>query len=257
MADVPQNRDRDKKIGRFQELFRGRFSIAQAQRLLEHHQWDLNETVSFVFEAEPRRITEVSQSENEGWQVVLNNRVWRELARQREIPGIETRQFACGPCDKVWWRRVPGRKLVSKCFRCRVRYEAVPKDKEWGIAEYVCDQCNNVFKGFGQMNNSCSPCYNCGNRVQPARIFPPTMRSTWHRGRHTHSCFAHNCFNRAQGEILPGICVHPRSLPRKVVTPCNPHISSGSTVDTFLTQDDLASMISGSSRPNLSDIDED
>ncbi|XP_056021541.1 shiftless antiviral inhibitor of ribosomal frameshifting protein homolog isoform X4 [Ostrea edulis] len=201
MADVPQNRDRDKKIGRFQELFRGRFSIAQAQRLLEHHQWNLQETVSFVLQEEPRRIAEVSQSENE---------------------------------------------RVSKCFRCRKRYDAVPKENEWGIA-----------KGFGQMNNSNNPCYKCGNIVQPDKIFPPTMRRNGERGRHTHSCFAHNCFNRAQGEILPGICVHPRSLPRKVVTPCNPHISSGSTVDTFLTQDDLVSMISGSSRPNLSDIDED
>ncbi|XP_056021540.1 shiftless antiviral inhibitor of ribosomal frameshifting protein homolog isoform X3 [Ostrea edulis] len=212
MADVPQNRDRDKKIGRFQELFRGRFSIAQAQRLLEHHQWNLQETVSFVLQEEPRRIAEVSQSENE---------------------------------------------RVSKCFRCRKRYDAVPKENEWGIAKYVCDQCNNVFIGFGQMNNSNNPCYKCGNIVQPDKIFPPTMRRNGERGRHTHSCFAHNCFNRAQGEILPGICVHPRSLPRKVVTPCNPHISSGSTVDTFLTQDDLVSMISGSSRPNLSDIDED
>uniref|UniRef100_K1RUK3 Uncharacterized protein n=1 Tax=Magallana gigas TaxID=29159 RepID=K1RUK3_MAGGI len=59
------------------------------------------------------------------------------------------------------------------------------------------------------------------------------------------------------GDILPGICVHPKSLGRKVVTPSDQHISSGSTVDTFLTQDGLASISSASSRPNLSDIDED
>lgn len=60
-----------------------------------------------------------------------------------------------------------------------------------------------------------------------------------------------------EGEILPGICVHPKSLGQKVVTPCDQHISTGSTVNTFLTQDDLASISSASSRPNLSDIDED
>ena len=60
-----------------------------------------------------------------------------------------------------------------------------------------------------------------------------------------------------EGRILPGICVHPRSLPRggRAVLHSENHTSTGSTVDTFLTQDDLMSQMSDFS-PNLSDVDE-
>ena len=60
-----------------------------------------------------------------------------------------------------------------------------------------------------------------------------------------------------EGPILPGICVHPRSLPRggRAVLHSENHTSTGSTVDTFLTQDDLMSQMSDFS-PNLSDVDE-
>jgi len=56
---------------------------------------------------------------------------------------------------------------------------------------------------------------------------------------------------------MPGICVHPRSLPRRgrAVLHSESHTSTGSTVDTFLTQDDLMSQISDFN-PNLSDVDE-
>ncbi|XP_061192777.1 shiftless antiviral inhibitor of ribosomal frameshifting protein homolog [Saccostrea echinata] len=256
MADILQDREREKKIGRLQELFRGRFSVGQARRLLEHHGWNLEITTNFIFEADPEELKRVSHSEDEGWQIVLNNRVWRELAKQAKIPEVDIRQFACRPCDSVWWRRVPGRKTVSKCHRCRVRYDAIPKEHEWGLAQFECDQCGNVFIGFGQMNNNYSPCYACGNKVQPARILPKRRSTGGNRRQSTHSCFAYNCYNIA-GDVQPGICVHPKSLARRVVTQSDTHASSGSTVDTFLTQDDLASFISGSSRPNLSDVDEE
>lgn len=238
-----------------QELFRGRFSDDQARRLLAHHGWALDMTVEFVFEAQHNRVKEIAGSEDERWLEVLNRKAWRDLARQKRVEA-EIRQFACRPCDSVWWRRVPGRKTVSKCHRCKTRYDAVPRESEWGVAEFTCRNCGNVFKGFGQMNNTYSPCYVCNDIAQPSKIFPK-MRRTGDRRRNVHSCYANTCYNRAEGEILPGTCVHPKSLGRKVVTPSGQHISTGSTVDTFLTQDDLASISSVSSRPNLSDVDED
>lgn len=43
-------------------------------------------------------------------------------------------------------------------------------------------------------------------------------------------------------------CVHPRNLDRpnkpRAVVPSNQHVSSGSTIDTCLTQDDLLDMVS-------------
>jgi hypothetical protein len=42
---------------------------------------------------------------------VRNRRAWRDLAHQGMVPA-EERQYACGPCDNVWWRKVPTRKAV-------------------------------------------------------------------------------------------------------------------------------------------------
>ena len=50
------------------------------------------------------------------------------------------------------------------------------------------------------------------------------------------------------------ICVHPKSLRQKVVEPSNPHGSTGSTVKTFLTQDNL--ITESEYVPSLADIDE-
>ena len=54
-------------------------------------------------------------------------------------------------------------------------------------------------------------------------------------------------------EPLVQICVHPNSLQKKVLgLGSDRHVSTGSTVRTFLPQDDLDS----SYEPSLSDIDE-
>lgn len=55
--------------------------------------------------------------------------------------------------------------------------------------------------------------------------------------------------------IVP-LCVHPRSLARMVVYPSTPHHSTGSTVATFLTQDDLGS-IDVYLGPRVNDIPEE
>nr|XP_022335015.1 repressor of yield of DENV protein homolog [Crassostrea virginica] len=256
MADVLEEVQRQKQIGKFQELFRGRFSEAQAYRLLNHHHWNLGTAVDFVFEEEANRVKEVAGTEDDRWLEVLSKQAWKELARQKHLSDVSIRQFACGPCDKMWWRRVPSRKAVSKCFRCRKRFDAVPRDNEWGVAEFTCE-CENVFRGYGQMNNTYCPCYVCHRMVQPSKILPKTRGHGYRRNTRAHSCYAGNCYNRADGQIIPDtICVHPKSLGHRVVTPSDPHTSTGSTVNTFLTQDDLASISSGSYHPNLSDVDE-
>jgi len=47
------------------------------------------------------------------------------------------------------------------------------------------------------------------------------------------------CF--IDGEPVVPVCVHPRSLNGRVLEPSKGHVSTGSTVKTFLTQDELMS----------------
>ncbi|XP_038640980.1 shiftless antiviral inhibitor of ribosomal frameshifting protein homolog isoform X1 [Scyliorhinus canicula] len=162
------------------------------------------------------------------------------LARNNEIPGNQ-RQFACPLCDRDWWRDVPERKQVSRCRRCKRRYDPVPRDREWGLAEYVCQMCNHSFRGFGQMGLP-APCYRCRSVVLPIRIIPPKQNPLplENRRRTPHSCCAEDCYNR-QEPYVPGThCIHPktrqvRGLPR-VLCASETHESTGSTVASCISQ---------------------
>ncbi|XP_067877280.1 shiftless antiviral inhibitor of ribosomal frameshifting protein homolog isoform X1 [Heterodontus francisci] len=163
-----------------------------------------------------------------------------DSATRNEIP-CSPRQFACLHCDRDWWREVPDRKMVSRCRRCKRTFEAVPRDKEWGVAEYNCLNCNHSFKSFGQMGLP-APCYRCRSVVLPIQIIPSKRdpRRPGNERRNSHSCCAEDCWNR-QEPYVPGThCVHPRTrsvrgLP-KALCPSQSHENTGSTVASCISQ---------------------
>ncbi|TRY90274.1 hypothetical protein DNTS_005127 [Danionella cerebrum] len=170
-----------------------------------------------------------------------------DQAQANQIPSV-IHQFACESCDRDWWRRVPQRKRVSRCHRCKKKYDPVPDDKMWGIAVFNCPNCARTFKGFGRMDGR-SPCYGCRSAIYPTQILPPRRRNRTGgpQQRNQHSCFAEDCFNRMEPHVPGTECVHPRSRQKnrkpRVVFPSPAHFSSGSTVNTCLSQGSLIESI--------------
>ncbi|XP_045216253.2 shiftless antiviral inhibitor of ribosomal frameshifting protein homolog [Mercenaria mercenaria] len=268
-----------KIIRRLRELFHGRFPDSQCGTLLRKFDWDLLETVTFVLDEEPSQIRE-ALGENE-WQIVSTvrqNNVIRDLARRNEV-GAEIRQFGCKNCDNMWWRKVPKRKPVSRCKGCKRKRDPYPEDNEYGWAKFECE-CSNEFNAFGMMElavldigltgKSKSLCWRCRVRLcEPLYIHKPVQTELdgrggrGGRGRHgrpLHECTAYNCYRRCPqrqpNEPIVPYCVHPMSLQFHVPGEGSAsHVSTGSTVKTFLTQDEL-SPPHGPYEPSLADIDE-
>uniref|UniRef100_A0A671T188 Shiftless antiviral inhibitor of ribosomal frameshifting n=1 Tax=Sinocyclocheilus anshuiensis TaxID=1608454 RepID=A0A671T188_9TELE len=181
-----------------------------------------------------------------------------DQAQANQMPSV-IHQFACESCDRDWWRRVPQRKRVSRCHRCKKKYDPVPANKMWGIAEFNCPNCLRTFKGFGRMDGR-SPCYGCRSAIFPTKIIPPKKRSMMPgpRRRNQHSCLAEDCYNRMEPHVPGTECVHPHSRQKnrkpRVVYPSPAHISSGSTVNTCLSQ---GSLIESINELILDDIEEE
>ncbi|XP_033628871.1 shiftless antiviral inhibitor of ribosomal frameshifting protein homolog [Asterias rubens] len=135
------------------------------------------------------------------------------------------RQFACGPCQNIWWRKVFVYKPVSRCNRCHVRYDPVPLEQMYGWGRFSCPQCKNVFWGRAQYGVA-SVCYGCQTMVLPdadsiGMSRPGNRRFTGN----IHACAA--CNNGA---------IRPCPAYNRVLYPSTPHVSTGSTASTFLTQ---------------------
>lgn len=190
--------------------------------------------------------------------LTMENKQMFDQAQANQIPS-DTHQFACESCDRDWWRRVPQRKRVSRCHRCKKKYDPVPPDRMWGIAEFTCPNCTRNFKGFGRMDGR-SPCYGCRSAIYPMKILPPRRKNMMPgpRQRNQHSCFAEDCYHRMEPHVPGTECVHPHSRQKnrkpRVVYPSPAHISSGSTVNTCLSQ---GSLIESINELILDDIEEE
>ena len=135
------------------------------------------------------------------------------------------RQFACERCDNVWWRVVSFDKAVSRCKRCKIRYDALPRESEYGIGLFTCD-CGNEFKSKCTAQSSC-PCFQCGAQVSKPYIHP-SFRHDDDRPRSSRKHYCDLCQGR-----------HHCPTFKKVVYPSTPHDSTGSTLSTFLSQIDF------------------
>ena len=157
--------------------------------------------------------------------ILLTKEALRE--HERLTTPKELRQFACRPCENVWWRVVLSIKAVSRCNRCKVRYDALPREKEYGIGRFICpnDKCGNVFYGRCHADSKWK-CRECETIVSKPYIHP----SNEQRYRSKSRVRPHYC-DECEGH---GKC----RLLNRVLYASTPHVSTGSTIDTWLSQTD-------------------
>ena len=141
------------------------------------------------------------------WQrhpVLLTQEALRE--HDRLTSPEELRQFACESCNHTWWGVVPSLKAVSRCRQCNTTYDALPRNKEYGIGRFVCpnEKCGYVFYEACYAESK-RKCHNCETMVSKPYIHP----------------------NEKQDFLKKAapFCLHISK----------PHISTGSTIETWLS----------------------
>ena len=128
------------------------------------------------------------------------------LKKHEQQRAIEIRQFSCPICYVDWWRVVPSDKPVSRCKRCHKKYNAIPRDMEYGAGRFICpnERCGEVFYRTCRATYI-RDCPQCGTKVGEPHIHPAREQD------------------------------HPTFL-RWFKQRSTPHISTGSTVATWLSQ---------------------
>ncbi len=105
--------------------------------------------------------------------------------RKHTTGPCELRQFGCPTCKKYWWRTVLKSKPVSRCRtgKCgSTRYDALPRNKEFGIGRFVCpsEGCGKVFYGYCEATERLK-CWRCGALAKP-HIHPKWKKRGRKRG---------------------------------------------------------------------------
>jgi len=91
----------------------------------------------------------------------VHRRRWNDAPGDRRVWVMCVCVLMC-----VYWLQ------VSKCHRCHQRYDALPREREWGWAEFHCPSCQRQFK-YIQHNHlftllrSCETIYNSWCMVTP------------------------------------------------------------------------------------------
>lgn len=153
-----------------------------------------------------KRLSEDNQKslQAEGNLVLLTEEALRKHDIRHMTGPCDLRQFGCGPCDHSWWRIVPSNKMVSRCRECRIRYDALPRDKEFGIGRFQCTKplCKRQFFAKCQATDT-RRCRKCKTPVKNPYIHP-RWRKHQHRPRPHSGSQKKRSLNPSAAPFIPG-----------------------------------------------------
>eukprot|EP00048_Salpingoeca_helianthica_P015692 m.228078 g.228078 ORF g.228078 m.228078 type:complete len:414 (-) comp17393_c0_seq1:187-1428(-) len=99
-------------------------------------------------------------------------------------------QFGCGNCKHNWWRKVMRSRPVSKCEKCKEKYDPLPYDQFFGYGRFECTSfklvkstktnkqkkvyCRHAWTSSSNVDNKTKQnCRKCQTMCLPIKIGPP------------------------------------------------------------------------------------